>query len=150
MELAEASATNSDSAGGDSLTDEPSVTSSLGHLVAGSQGVITKRIDLALLEGRELLSRSIERAALVGAGMVLAAAAWFAGAPASFCSQPRMPAWSYAWPPSGCSMEQVRSGSSLWRCDAVGRRHGRGRTAMGQHYSVNRYQARERTDRGKD
>jgi len=49
-------------------------------LVAGSQGVITKRIDLALLEGQELLSRSIERAALVGAGMVLAAVAWFAGA----------------------------------------------------------------------
>jgi hypothetical protein len=55
------------------------VSSSLEHLVAGSQGVVTKRIDLALLEGRELLSRSIERATLVGAGMVLAAAAWFAG-----------------------------------------------------------------------
>ena len=80
MELAEPSGTNSDSAGGDSLTDESSMASSLKHLVAGSQGVITKRIDLALLEGRELLSRSIERAALVGAGMVLAAAAWFAGA----------------------------------------------------------------------
>jgi len=57
---------------------EHSVSSSLEHLVAGSQGVITKRIDLALLEGRELLSRSIERAALGGAAMVLAAAAWFA------------------------------------------------------------------------
>jgi hypothetical protein len=56
------------------------VSSSLEHLVAGSQGVITKRIDLALLEGQELLSRSIERVALVGAGMVLAAVAWFAGA----------------------------------------------------------------------
>jgi len=59
---------------------EPSVSSSLEHLVAGSQGVITKRIDLALLEGRELLSRSIERAALVAAAMVLVAAAWFAAA----------------------------------------------------------------------
>jgi len=47
-------------------------------LVAGSQGVITKRIDLALLEGQELFSRSIERAALAGAGAVLAAVAWFA------------------------------------------------------------------------
>jgi hypothetical protein len=65
---------------GDGATGEPSVSSSLEHLVAGSQGVITKRIDLALLEGRELLSRSTERAALLGAGMVLAAAAWFAGA----------------------------------------------------------------------
>ena len=78
MELAEPSGTNSDGAGGDSLTGNPSVSSSLEHLVAGSQGMITKRIDLALLEGRELLSRSIQGAALVGLGIVLAAAAWFA------------------------------------------------------------------------
>ena len=58
---------------------EPSVTSSLEHLVAGSQGVITKRIDLALLEGQDLLSRVLERAALVGAGIVFAAVAWFTG-----------------------------------------------------------------------
>jgi uncharacterized membrane protein YqjE len=80
MELAEPSETNSDNARDDSPTGEASVSSSLEHLVAGSQGVITKRIDLALLEGQELLSRTIERAALVGAGMVLAAVAWFAGA----------------------------------------------------------------------
>ena len=73
MELAEPSGTNSDS-----VTDESSVASSLEHLVAGSQGVITKRIDLALLEGRELLSRTLQGAALVGLGIVLAAAAWFA------------------------------------------------------------------------
>jgi uncharacterized membrane protein YqjE len=54
------------------------VASSLEHLVAGSQGVITKRIDLALLEGRELLSRTLQGAALVGLGIALAAAAWFA------------------------------------------------------------------------
>ena len=65
-------------AGGHSAAGEPSVSSSLEHLVAGSQGVITKRIDLALLEGQELLARALERAALVGMGMVLAAAAWFA------------------------------------------------------------------------
>lgn len=70
----------SDATEGDGATGEPSVSSSLEHLVSGSQGVITKRIDLALLEGQELLSRAIERAALVGAGMVLAAAAWFTGA----------------------------------------------------------------------
>jgi uncharacterized membrane protein YqjE len=40
--------------------------------------VITKRIDLALLEGRELLSRTLQSAALVGIGIILAAAAWFA------------------------------------------------------------------------
>lgn len=59
-------------------TGEPSVSSSLEHLVAGSQGVITKRIDLALLEGRELLSRTLQGSVLVGLGIILAAAAWFA------------------------------------------------------------------------
>ena len=80
MALAEAHATQADNAGGHSPAGEPSVSSSLDHLVAGSQGVITKQIDLALLEGRELLSRSIDRAALLGASMILAAVAWFAGA----------------------------------------------------------------------
>ena len=78
MELAEPSGTNSDNARDDSPAREPSVSSSLEHLVAGSQGVITKRIDLALLEGQELLSHTLQRAAVVGFGMVLAAGAWFA------------------------------------------------------------------------
>jgi uncharacterized membrane protein YqjE len=79
VELAEPSEeTNGDNARDDSPTGEPSVSSSLEHLVAGGQGVITKRIDLALLEGQELLSRTLRGAALVGFGMVLAAAAWFA------------------------------------------------------------------------
>jgi hypothetical protein len=56
------------------------VSSAVEHLVTSSQGVITKRIDLALLEGQELLSRTLQRAALVGFGMVLAAGAWFAAA----------------------------------------------------------------------
>lgn len=63
---------------GDSPTGEPSVSSSIEHLVASSQGAITKRIDLALLEGQELLSRTLQRAALVAVGMVLAVGAWFA------------------------------------------------------------------------
>lgn len=78
MALAEAHATQGDRAGGHSPAGEPSVSSSLEHLVAGSQGVITKRIDLALLEGQELLSHTLQRAALVAGGMVLAAGAWFA------------------------------------------------------------------------
>jgi len=49
-------------------------------LAAGSQGVIAKRIDLALLEGQELLSRTFRGAALLGFAMVLAAGAWFAAA----------------------------------------------------------------------
>jgi uncharacterized membrane protein YqjE len=70
--------THDDSAGGRRTTDEPSVSSSIEHLVDSSQGVITHRIDLALLEGQEWLSRTLRVAALVGFGMVLAAAAWFA------------------------------------------------------------------------
>lgn len=80
MERAETVVTHGSNVRDDSSNGQPSVSSSLEHLVAGSQGVITKRIDLALLEGQELLSRSIERVALVGAGMVLAVVAWFAGA----------------------------------------------------------------------
>lgn len=80
MELAETSELQRDRHADEGPSTEPSVTSSLEHLVAGSQGMITKRIDLALLEAQELVSRSVERAALVGAAMVLAAMAWFATA----------------------------------------------------------------------
>ena len=59
-----------------------SVSAAIEHLVAGSQGVITKRIDLALLEGQELLSRTFRGAAFLGFGMVMAAGAWFAAATA--------------------------------------------------------------------
>ena len=78
MQFAEPSGTTSHTNQADALTDESSVASSLEHLVSGTQGVINKRIDLALLEGRELLSRSVQGATLVGLGVVLAAAAWFA------------------------------------------------------------------------
>jgi hypothetical protein len=54
------------------------VASAIEHLLTSSEGVITKRIDLALLEGQDLLSRTLQRAALVALGMVLAAGAWFA------------------------------------------------------------------------
>jgi len=57
---------------------DPSVSSSLEHLIAGSQGVITKRLDLALLETQEILSRVVERAAVAAVAIVLAAGTWFA------------------------------------------------------------------------
>ena len=78
MAPAEAHAAQGDSAGGHRATGEPSVSSAIEHLVGSSQGVITKRIDLALLEGQELLSRTLQRAGLFAFGMVLAAGAWFA------------------------------------------------------------------------
>ncbi len=78
MAPAQAQATHGETAGGQSGTGEPSVSSAIEHVVASSQGVITKRIDLALLEGQELVSRTLHRAVLGVCGMVLAAAAWFA------------------------------------------------------------------------
>jgi drug/metabolite transporter (DMT)-like permease len=58
--------------------EEASVGSSLEHLIAGSQGVITKRLDLAVLEAEDLFSRGTERAALIGVAMILLAGACFA------------------------------------------------------------------------
>lgn len=77
-QLAGAPLTHDDSARGGRPIGQPSVASSLEHLVAGSQGVIAKRIDLALLEGQELLRHTVQGAALVGVAVVVVAAAWFA------------------------------------------------------------------------
>ncbi len=66
-----------------SIGAEPTVATSVEHLVAGGHGVITKRIDLALLEGKEILTQTIGRAALFGVGGVLALAAWLSGAAAA-------------------------------------------------------------------
>jgi uncharacterized membrane protein YqjE len=52
--------------------------SSLARLVTASQGMVSKRIDLAVLETQESLSRTLRRATLVALGLVLAAVAWFA------------------------------------------------------------------------
>ena len=78
MELAETRVTPPDIADGRGAAAEPSVSSALEHLMAGSQGVIARRIDLALLEGQELLSRTLRGAGLIGLAIVLAAGAWFA------------------------------------------------------------------------
>jgi hypothetical protein len=48
----EARVTQGDITGRDRPAGEQSVSSALEHLVAGSQGVITKRIELALFELR--------------------------------------------------------------------------------------------------
>lgn len=82
MSLAEPSTTLRDASGNDGAGLAPSMSTSLEHLVSGSQGVFNNRIDLALLEARESLSRSGEKAALVGMAMLLAIAAWFAAAAA--------------------------------------------------------------------
>jgi len=80
VELTETHVSHGEIEGRNRSAAEPSMSSALEHLVAGSQGAITKRIDLALLEGQELFSRTLRAAALLGFGMVLAAGAWFAAA----------------------------------------------------------------------
>jgi hypothetical protein len=57
---------------------EASLTESLEQLLASSQTVVTKRIDLALLEGGELLARSIKQIALLAAAVAMAIGAVFA------------------------------------------------------------------------
>lgn len=54
----------------------PSAAAAFEHLVESAQGVVTKRIDLALLEGREIASDTLDRAVWGAIGVVLAAAAW--------------------------------------------------------------------------
>ena len=67
-----------DIARGIRASGEPSASSALERLASASQDMIVKRVDLALLEGQELLSRTLRGAALGALGMILAAAAWFA------------------------------------------------------------------------
>ena len=67
-----------DIAGGTRTSGEPSASSALERLASASQDMIGKRVDLALLEAQELLSRTLRGAALGALGMILAAAAWFA------------------------------------------------------------------------
>lgn len=57
---------------------EPSVSSALERLLAASQGVVTKRIDLALLEVQEIMSRGVADAVLAGLSVLCVTAAWFA------------------------------------------------------------------------
>jgi uncharacterized membrane protein YqjE len=54
---------------------EVSLGTSLEHLLAGSQGLISKRFDLALLEGENILARGTRRLSLAGTGMILLAGA---------------------------------------------------------------------------
>lgn len=60
------------------MTVDSSVSASLEHLVSASQGVLSKRIDLVLLEVEEMLSRSLASAALGGVCILLLAGGWFA------------------------------------------------------------------------
>jgi uncharacterized membrane protein YqjE len=60
------------------MTADSPVASSLEHLISASHSMLSKRIDLVLLEAQEIVSRSLTGAALTGLCMLLAAGAWFA------------------------------------------------------------------------
>lgn len=60
-------------------TSDPSWPVALERLATATQGVITKRIDLVMLESSELVSTMIVRSALIGFGVLLALAAWSSG-----------------------------------------------------------------------
>lgn len=60
------------------LRDEPTLASALEHVITASQGVITKRIDLALLEMQQLLTRTTLRLALLISAITIGCFAWLA------------------------------------------------------------------------
>ena len=60
------------------VSEEPSVSAALERVAIATQGIITKRIDLALLEGQEAVSRILRATALASVGIILASAGWFA------------------------------------------------------------------------
>lgn len=82
MDTVRAHTSQPDIGGVATVGDEPSVSSALERLGTAGSGVVAKRMDLAILDGQELLSRALGRAALIGPGIVLATVAWFAVAAA--------------------------------------------------------------------
>ena len=58
--------------------NEASVGAALERLLTASQGVVTKRIDLALLEAQELVTHGLESIFVLVLNVVWIAAAWFA------------------------------------------------------------------------
>jgi len=62
-----------------SVQSAPSVPAALEKIASATQRVISKRIDLVMLENHEFVSTLIARAALISFGVVVALSAWFAG-----------------------------------------------------------------------
>lgn len=57
---------------------EPSMSGAIERLFAATQGVITKRIDLALLQVEEIFSRGLASIAVIGLSVLCLTASWFA------------------------------------------------------------------------
>lgn len=61
---------------GSPVENEMSASTALEQLVASTQNVITKRIDLALLEGREIVSDRLQRIAWGAGAVLMTVVAW--------------------------------------------------------------------------
>jgi uncharacterized membrane protein YqjE len=72
----------------------PSVPAALEKIATATQRVVTKRIDLFLLENRELVKDLAVKAGFVAFGTITALAAWFSGIAALVLFL--MPQWSLA------------------------------------------------------
>src|SRR5690242_18981442 len=57
---------------------EPSVGAALERLLTASQGVVMKRIDLALLEAQQIVTHGLESVFLMALNLLSISAAWFA------------------------------------------------------------------------
>jgi hypothetical protein len=58
---------------------EPSVPAALEKIASASQRVLSKRIDLLMLDNHEFIQGLLFKAAFLGAGVIAGLAAWFAG-----------------------------------------------------------------------
>jgi uncharacterized membrane protein YqjE len=97
---------------------EPSLSASLEHLVSSSQSVITRRIDLALLEAQELLKSFVEYAGFYGVAMILAACTWLAATAAIAMLVIPFPNWAYR-----LGIFALLNGAGAAVCVVLARRH---------------------------
>lgn len=73
---------------------EPSVPAALEKIASASQRVLSKRIDLLMLDNHEMISRLLVKAALLSVGVVAGLAAWMTAIAAIVTWL--VPAWSTA------------------------------------------------------
>lgn len=75
-------------------TSEPSVPAALEKIASASQRVLSKRIDLLMLDNHEMISRLLVKAALLSVGVFAGLAAWMTAIAAAVAWL--MPTWATA------------------------------------------------------
>jgi hypothetical protein len=101
-----------------SKAHEPTVSGSLEHLISSSQSVITRRIDLALLETQVLLKEFVEYAGFYAVAIVLAACTWLAATAALSLFIIPFPNWAYR-----LGVFALLNGAGAGCCVLLARRH---------------------------